>query len=60
MALGVRLGLMESAATKLQLPGGMPDPANSNAERYDMRPDDEGWTVYTVRTGEPARVEGVP
>jgi len=39
----------------------MADPANSNAEpeRYDMRPDDEGWTVYNVRTDEPARVKGV-
>jgi hypothetical protein len=40
----------------------MPDAVNSNieAERYDMRQDDEGWTVYNVRTGEPARVKGVP
>ncbi|ACB27611.1 hypothetical protein Mrad2831_5666 [Methylobacterium radiotolerans JCM 2831] len=39
----------------------MPGPANSNAEpeTYDMRPDDEGWTVYAVSTDEPARVNGV-
>lgn len=39
----------------------MPDPANSNLEpeRYDMRQDDEGWTVYNLRTDEPARVKGV-
>ncbi|MFB0493219.1 hypothetical protein ABIE45_005805 [Methylobacterium sp. OAE515] len=39
----------------------MPDPANSNLEpeRFDMRQDDEGWTVYNVRTDEPARVKGV-
>jgi hypothetical protein len=39
-----------------------PKPADSNVEcaTYDMRPDDEGWTVYSVRTDAPARVNGVP
>lgn len=27
---------------------------------YDMRQDDEGWTVYNIQTGEPARVNDVP
>jgi hypothetical protein len=26
--------------------------------RYDMRPDDEGWTVYDIWTGWPAVVQG--
>jgi hypothetical protein len=40
----------------------MPDAANSNVEPdvYNMRPDDEGWTVYKVSTDEPARINGVP
>ena len=40
----------------------MVDPANSNtpAQIFDMREDDEGWTVFDVATGEPARVKGVP
>jgi hypothetical protein len=25
--------------------------------RYDVRPDDEGWTIYDRRTDEPAFVE---
>jgi hypothetical protein len=25
--------------------------------RYDVRPDDEGWTIYDRRTDEPAWVE---
>jgi hypothetical protein len=25
--------------------------------RYDVRPDDEGWTIYDRRTDEPALVE---
>ena len=39
----------------------MSDPANSNtpAQLFDMRKDDEGWTVYDIATGEPARVNGV-
>ena len=39
----------------------MTDPANSNtpAQTFDMRQDDEGWTVYDIATGEPARVNGV-
>jgi hypothetical protein len=37
-------------------------PANSNtpAQAFDMRSDDEGWTVYNIATGEPARVNDVP
>lgn len=27
---------------------------------YDIREDDEGWTVYNMLTGETARVNGVP
>ncbi|MFK5596787.1 hypothetical protein ACFZ8E_07255 [Methylobacterium sp. HMF5984] len=40
----------------------MSDPANSNtpAQLFDMRKDDEVWTVYDIATGEPARVNGVP
>jgi hypothetical protein len=25
--------------------------------RYDVRPDDEGWTIYDRRTDEPALIE---
>ena len=40
----------------------MADGSNDNAEpvTYDMRPDDDGWTVYNTVTLEPARVNGVP
>ena len=29
------------------------------AARYDIRPDDNGWTVYDTATGLPAEVNGV-
>ncbi|TXN40655.1 hypothetical protein FV227_13950 [Methylobacterium sp. WL119] len=40
----------------------MTAPANSNTpvQAFDMRKDDEGWTVYDIATYEPARVNGVP
>jgi hypothetical protein len=30
------------------------------AARYDIRQDDEGWTVYDIFTGLPALVQDVP
>ncbi|TXN62994.1 hypothetical protein FV232_24265 [Methylobacterium sp. WL30] len=40
----------------------MNEAANSNnqAQSFDMRKDDAGWTVYDIATYEPARVNGVP
>ena len=41
----------------------MPEPAKENARpaTYDMRRKEDGtWTVYTVATGLPAVVNGVP
>ncbi|MDB5425496.1 MAG: hypothetical protein JWQ29_2912 [Phenylobacterium sp.] len=36
----------------------MPD--DRKKERYALRPDAAGWTVYAVWTGEPAVVGGAP
>lgn len=30
------------------------------AQRYDIRKDERGWTVFDLFTGEPAVVAGVP
>lgn len=29
-------------------------------ERYDIREDNEGWTVFDIFTGQPAVIGGVP
>lgn len=36
----------------------MPD--ERKQDRYALRPDAAGWTVYEVWTGEPARLAGAP
>jgi hypothetical protein len=36
----------------------MPDERKN--DRYAMRPDGAGWTVYLIWTGEPAMVGGAP
>jgi hypothetical protein len=33
---------------------------NAPAQAFDMRPGDEGRTVYDIATGEPARVSDMP
>ena len=38
----------------------MSDNENTPLTTFEMRRDDQGWTVYDERTGEPARVNGVP
>ncbi|WP_246687933.1 hypothetical protein [Methylobacterium sp. WL93] len=41
--------------------GAMNEAANSNnqAQSFDMRKDDAGWTVYDIATYEPTQVNGI-